>query len=92
MGLHCDIGALSSCGEQALKCVGSVVAARGILVPLPEIKPASSALESGFPTAGPPGKSSVCYLEVRLRLERAPQEAELERPCCSQCPGGRAEW
>ena len=57
MGLHCDIGALSICGEQALKCVGSVVAARGILVPLPEIKPASSALESGFPTAGPPGKS-----------------------------------
>ena len=33
MGLHCDTGVLSSCGEQALKCVDTVGAACGILVP-----------------------------------------------------------
>ena len=32
-------------------------AACGILVPLPEIKPVSPALEGGFFTTGPPGKS-----------------------------------
>ena len=57
MGLHCDTGVLSRCGEQALKCVDTVGAACGILVPWSEIKPASSALESGFSTTGPPGKS-----------------------------------
>ena len=32
----------------------------GILVPRPEIKPVSSALEGGFLTSGPPGKSQ-CF-------------------------------
>ena len=56
---------LSSCDVQAPECTGSVVVAHGlrcpvacgILVPLPGIKPASSALEGGFLTTGPPGKS-----------------------------------
>ena len=48
-----------------LRCAGPVVAARGlscpaahgILVPRPGIEPASPALEGGFLTTGPPGKS-----------------------------------
>ena len=58
-------GLLSSCGTQAPEHVGSVVAACGlscptacgILVPQPGIEPASRALEGGFLTTGPPGKS-----------------------------------
>ena len=50
-GLH------SSCGVWALEHVDSVVAACGILVPRPGIEPASPALEGGFLTTGPPGKS-----------------------------------
>ena len=55
------------CGTQALSlsCVSSVVvahglscpAACGVLVPWPGIEPASPALEGGFFTTGPPGKS-----------------------------------
>ena len=58
---------LSSCGTWALQLrhTGSVVVARGLscpaackfLVPLPGIEPASPALEDGFLTTGPPGKS-----------------------------------
>ena len=52
---------LSSCGSRALEGTGSVVAACGlscpvacgILVPLPEIEPASPALEGRFLTTGP---------------------------------------
>ena len=55
----------SCCGAQALECRDSVVAAHrldcplacGILVPQPGIKPVSPALEGGFLTTGPPGKS-----------------------------------
>ena len=36
--------------------------ARGILVPLPGIKPVSPALQAGFLTTGPPGKSQPSYL------------------------------
>ena len=58
-------GLLSSCGTWALECAGSVVAvctlsrpaACGILVPQPEIEPASPVSEGGFLTTGPPGKS-----------------------------------
>ena len=60
-------GLLFSCGTQAPEHMGSVVAARGlscpaacgILVPRPGIKPASPALEGGFLTTGPPGKSQI---------------------------------
>ena len=55
------------CSMQALslRCESSVVVARGlscpkacgILVPRPGIEPASPALEGGFFTTGPPGKS-----------------------------------
>ena len=59
---------LSSCGARTLECglsSCSVVvahglsspAACGILVPRPGIKPASPALEAGFLTTGPAGKS-----------------------------------
>ena len=56
---------LSSCGSWALECEGSVVVAHrlscptvcGILVPRPVIEPTSPALEGGFLTTGPPGKS-----------------------------------
>ena len=58
-------GLLSSCGAWDPERVGSVVvacrlscpAACGTLVPWPGIKPASPALEGGFLTIGPPGKS-----------------------------------
>ena len=59
---------LSSCAR-APEHVGSVVVARGlglscptacgILVPSPEVEPVSPALEGGFLTTGPPGKSPV---------------------------------
>ena len=56
---------LSSCGAQAPKRAGSVVVAHGlscpvacgILVPRPGIEPVSPALQDGFLTTGPPGKS-----------------------------------
>ena len=58
---------LSSCGAWALECLGSVVAVLGlscsatcvILVPWPGIEPTSPALEGGFLTTGPPGKSQA---------------------------------
>ena len=61
---------LSSCGAQAPECVGSVVvahglscpAACGILVPWPGFDCVSPALESGFLTTGPPGKSWGSFL------------------------------
>ena len=56
-----------SCGAQALllRRTSSVVVARGLscpaacgnLVPRPGIEPTSPALEGGFFTTGPPGKS-----------------------------------
>ena len=51
---------LSSCrelGSVVVACVLSCPAACGILVPQPGIKPASPALEGGYLTTGPPGKS-----------------------------------
>ena len=61
-------GLLSSCVAWAPERVGSVVArhglscpvACGILVPRPGIEPAFPALEDGFLTTGPPGKSLDC--------------------------------
>ena len=58
-------GLLSRCGAWAPECLGSVVAVLclscpvvcGILIPRPAIEPVSPALEGGFSTAGPPGKS-----------------------------------
>ena len=63
-------GLLSSCGLQAPERVGSVVVVRGlscpmacgILVPRPGIKPVSPALQEGFLTTGPPGKSQDRYM------------------------------
>ena len=63
---------LSSCGAQAPKRAGSVVVAHGlscpvacgILVPRPGIEPVSPALQDGFLTTGPPGKS----LEIALMI------------------------
>ena len=60
---------LSTCGAQALERMGSVVAACGlscpvacgILVPRPGIKPVSLALEGGFLTTEPPGKSLIVF-------------------------------
>ena len=62
-------GLLTSCGGQSLECKGSVVAQHGlscpavceILVPRPELEPASPALEGGFLTTGQPGKSQQFY-------------------------------
>ena len=67
---------LSSCGARALERVGSVVAVRGlscpaacrILVPQPGIEPASPALQDGFLTTGPPGKSLQMYFESSDRI------------------------
>ena len=62
-----------SCSTQDLSFqrAGSVVAACGlscpvacrILVPRPGIEPASPALEGGFSTTGPPGKSPFRYFD-----------------------------
>ena len=60
-------GFSSSCGVWVQKCTGSVVAlcrlscsvARGILVPRPRIEPTFPALQGGFLTPGPPGKSQL---------------------------------
>ena len=62
----------SSCGTQAPECVGSVVAASGpscpaacgILVPQPGMQPASPALQDGFFTTGPPGKSHILTYSI----------------------------
>ena len=66
---------LSSCGRWAPECMGSVVVARGlscptacgILVTQPGIGPTSLALEGGFLTAGPPGKSCPFSFLIFLR-------------------------
>ena len=72
-------GLLSSCGLRALECTGSVVVARGlscpaacgILVPQPQIKPVSPALEGRFLTTGPPRKSCkfLLYVHTHKKLE-----------------------
>ena len=62
----------SSCGTWAPECVGSVVAASGpscpaacgILVPQPGMQPASPALQDGFFTTGPPGKSHILTYSI----------------------------
>ena len=60
-------GLLSSCGVQALECTGlSCPMACGILFPRPGVNPASPALEGGFLTTGPPGKSCLCSFFVCL--------------------------
>ena len=49
-------------------CRLSCSAACGILVPWPGVKPAPPALEGGFLTAGPPGKSPVLLNLLKLVL------------------------
>ena len=70
-GLRCSMQDLR-CGvwDLSLRHAGSLVAARslscptacGILVPRPGIEPVSLALEGGFLTTGPPGKSQSYFL------------------------------
>ena len=60
-----------SCGTvvvaRGLQCSwASVVAARGILVPQPEIEPVSPALQGTFLNTGPPGKSCQWHFYVPL--------------------------
>ena len=65
----CQVAArgTSCCGKQALQRMGSVAVARSLscpavcvlLVPRPGIERVSPALESGFSTTGPPGKSLI---------------------------------
>ena len=63
---------LSSCDAWALEHVGSVVVARHLsfsmayetLVPEPGIEPASPALQGGFLTTVPPGKSLDGYFRM----------------------------
>ena len=87
---------LSSCGAQAPGRVGSVVVAHrlscpgacGILVPRPGIEPASPALEGGFFTTGPPGKSPLRGLEQRSDMldhhrRAASHQEEGPGPCSS---------
>ena len=62
-------GLLSSCDTWAVEREGSVVVAHGlscpeacrILVPRPGIEPTFPALEGGFLTTGPPGKSPTSF-------------------------------
>ena len=61
-------------GRCGLQHAGSLIeahglsypAACGILVPRPGIEPASPALEGGFFTAGPPGKSPDTYILFQI--------------------------
>ena len=63
---------LSSCDSWALEHVGSVVVARhlsssmacGALVPEPGIEPMCPALQGGFLTTGPRGKSLYGYFRM----------------------------
>ena len=63
---------LSSCDTWVLEHVGSVVAACHLsssmtyetLVPEPEIEPVFPALQGGFLTTGPPGKSLDGYFRM----------------------------
>ena len=55
---------LSSCSLRVPECVGSIVAAHGILVPQPGIEPVSPELEGGFLTTAPPGKSQQFIFQL----------------------------
>ena len=65
-------------GLCSLQHTGSLVEVRGlswptacgILVPQPGIKPMSPALEGGFLTTGPPGKSLTTIFFKRILMER----------------------
>ena len=86
LGLGCDPQALlgrrllSSCRVQAPEHTGLVVgthtlscpAACEILVPQPEIEPASPALEDGLSTTGPPGMSQPIASYLLLPLVDEP--------------------
>ena len=86
-------GLLSSCGTQAPEHAGSVVAVRGlscpaahsILVSRRGIKPGSPALEGGFLTTGPPGKS-LHNLKTSLGTSLVVQWLRL---CASNAGGAR---
>ena len=54
LGLHCSVRA-----QQSWRMGLSCPVARGTLVPRPGIEPVSPALEGGFLTARPPGKSPI---------------------------------
>ena len=70
-------GLLSSCGTWAPGCVGSGIVVRGlscpeacgILVFRSGIQPASPALEGGFFTTGPPGKSLLFFFFFKAIYE-----------------------
>ena len=70
------------CGVRTPECEGSVVVARGLSCPTacgilllrPGFEPASPALESGFLTTGPPGKSQD-------KCSYKKDSTELSSPC-----------
>ena len=57
-------------GSAAVVCRLSYFAAYGILVPWPGIESMSPALQDGFFTTGPPGKSHLFLLSVCLSLSQ----------------------
>ena len=64
LGLHCSMQAFSGCRAQGLEYLASVFVAHGLSCPTvcgdlpgPGIEPLFPALEGGFLTTGPPGKS-----------------------------------
>ena len=60
---------LQHTGSLVVACGHSCLVACGILAPHPEIEPTSSALEGGFLTTVPPGKSSSCqFLHLQIML------------------------
>ena len=69
---------ISSCGVWPLECMGLVVAASElscsmtceILVPQPEIEPASPALQGGFLTIGLQGSPDQSIPEIRFIWEQ----------------------
>ena len=99
-----SFGCLGSCWQQAGSCaqtpllwrLGSIVAtcglscpkASGILVPQPGMRRATLALQSGFFTTGPPGKSFTChsyywsFLKPPLARTGSPT---LCKETCSEC-------
>ena len=64
----CSTWALSlrRASSVVVACRLSCPVACGILVPQPGIEPTSSALEGGFFTIGPRGKSLICFLNTSI--------------------------
>ena len=63
---HVHTGSDEHTGSAVVVCGLRCPMKHGILVPQPGIKPTSSALEGGFLTTGPPGKTPTEFIKYLL--------------------------